>query len=167
MGTHTVHRAGATTTGAGSDLGRVVFTLIGVAALVVGAFLGWTRGVTGDRLTNHALAQTRFFAERDIVKTVGGIAILLGMAALVGLVDRTGWLTRLAGALGIVVFVLFAIEVYRSAQHQVQAGAWIALVGAIALVLAGFLGSREVVQVPTVVEQQAAPAASDAHAEQS
>ena len=167
MGTHTFHRTGVTTTRAGSDFGRLVFTLIGGAALIVGAFLDWTRNTTGENLTNHALVKEEFFTQSDIVKSVGGISILLGLVALVGLVDRTGWLTRLAGALGIVLFVLFAIEVYRSSQHQVQAGAWLALGGGVVLVLAGLFGGREFVESPTVLEHAPAPAERRSDAEQS
>jgi hypothetical protein len=153
MGTHTVHRTAVTRTRPGSDVGRVLFTLVGGAALIVGAFLHWTRNLDGDNLTNHALVKTSFFAQSDIVKTVGGVSVLLGLVALVGLVDRTGWLTRLAGALGLVLFVLFAIEVYRSSTHQVQLGAWVALGGGIVLVLAGMLGAHEVIEAPAVVER--------------
>jgi hypothetical protein len=165
MGTHTVHRAGVTTTRAGSDFGRLVFTLVGGAALIIGAFLDWTRNTTGDNLTNHSLVKQEFFTQSDIVKTVGGISILLGLVALVGLVDRTGWLTRLAGALGIVMFVLFAIEVYRSSQHQMQIGAWLALGGGIVLVLGGMFGGREVIEAPTVVEQLPTPTPTERRAD--
>jgi hypothetical protein len=158
MGTHTVHRTGVPARSRpGIDFGRLLLTLAGCAAVIVAAFLDWTRDVTGADLSNHALVKTEFFAQNDIVKSVGGISILLGLVALVGLVDRTGWLTRLAGALGIVLFVLFVIEVYRSTQHNVQVGAWLALGGSIVLVLAGFLG-QEIVEAPTVVEQVNAPA---------
>lgn len=157
MGTHTVHRAGVPArTRAGFDFGRLLLTLAGCAAVIIAAFLDWTRGIAGTDLTNHSLVKIEFFAQSDIVKSVGGIAILLGLVALVGLVDRTGWLTRLAGALGIVLFVLLAIEVYRSAQHSMQVGAWLALAGSVVLVIAGFLG-REIVEAPTVVEQVNAP----------
>jgi hypothetical protein len=157
MGTHTVHRTGVPASSrAGIDFGRLLLTLAGCAAVIVAAFLDWTRGITGTDLSNHALVKMEFFAQSDIVKSVGGISILLGLIALVGLVDRTGWLTRLAGALGIVLFVLLAIEVYRSAQHSMQAGAWLALGGSVVLIIAGFLG-QEIVEAPTVVEQVNAP----------
>lgn len=158
MGTHTVHRTGVPATSrAGLDFGRLLLTLVGGAAVIIAAFLDWTRGIAGSDLTNHSLVQTQFYAQNDIVKSVGGISILLGLIALVGLVDRTGWLTRLAGALGIVMFVLFAIEVYRSVQHSVQVGGWLALGGSIVLVLAGFLGREVIEGPPTVVEQVNVP----------
>ncbi len=152
MGTHTVHRTGVPARSrAGVDFGRLLLTLAGCAAVIVAAFLDWTRGIAGTDLSNHALVKMEFFAQNDIVKSVGGISILLGLIALIGLADRTGWLTRLAGSLGIVLFVLLAIEVYRSAEHSMQAGAWLALAGSVVLVIAGFLG-REIVEGPTVIE---------------
>jgi hypothetical protein len=155
MGTHTVHRTGVAETRAGSDLGRLLLTLVGGAALIVAAFLHWTRNLAGDNLSNRALVKIEFATQTDIVKTMGGISILLGLVALVGLVDRTGWLTRLAGAFSIVMFVLFAIEVYRSTHHQVQVGAWLALAAGVVLVFGGTFGGREIVEVPTVVEKPA------------
>jgi hypothetical protein len=152
MGTQTVHRPRVTETRARSDFGRLLLTLIGGAALIVGAFLDWTRNTAADNLSNRALVKIEFITQSDIVKTVGGISVLIGLIALLGLVDRTGWLTRLAGALGIVLFVLFAVEVYRSSQHQLQVGAWLALGGGVVLVLGGMFGGHEVVEAPTVVE---------------
>ena len=142
----------------GVEVGRVVLSLVGGAALVVGAFLDWTRNVTGADLTNRVLFTGDFGTRTDIVKTAGGIAVLLGLLAVVGLVDRTGWLTRLGGALGVVVFALFAIEVYRAAApHQIQIGAWTVLGGAIVLLIAGLLGPRPVAEMPTVVEHDVDP----------
>ncbi len=152
MGTQTAHRTRVVESRAGSDFGRLLMTLIGGAALIVGAFLNWTRNMAGDNLSNRALVKIEFITQTDIVRTVGGISVLLGLVALLGLVDRTGWLTRLAGALGIVLFVLFAIEVYRSTHHQMQVGAWLALGGGVALVLGGMFGGHEVMEAPTVVE---------------
>jgi hypothetical protein len=80
------------------------------------------------------------------VRTVGFGAIVLGLLALLGLAFRSGWLTRLAGALGIVGFVLVAIELYRANGGQAfQFGAWLALVGGIVALIGGFFGTRTVV----------------------
>lgn len=162
---HTAHRANVARVvevdsgHTGGQIGRLIATLIGSAALIVGAFPHWTRGITGDNLTNRALFQTDFAVQTDIVRTAGGIAVVIGILALVGLADRTGWITRLAGALGVVLFILFAIEVYRAASsfsaawNDVQPGAWLPLAGGIVLLVGGLFGSRPLVEVPTMVEE--------------
>lgn len=155
MALHPVyHRAHYSTARPGLEAGRLVLTLIGGAALIVGALLDWTRDTAGTSITDRSLFQTDFASRTDIVKTVGGLAILLGLIAVIGLIDRSGWLTRLAGALGIVLFVLFAVEVYRSSEHTIQAGAWLALGGGIALVLGGMLTPHTPADdVPVVLEE--------------
>jgi hypothetical protein len=155
VGLHTAQPVTFTSARPGAEVGRVVLSLVGAAALVVGAFLNWTRGVVGTDLTYRAFVNTDFSTRSDIVKTAGGIVILFGLVAVVGLVDRTGWLSRLAGALGVVAFVLFAIEVYRSpVPHSMQIGAWMVLGGGIVLLLAGMFGPHQVVEAPTVVEEE-------------
>ena len=76
--------------------------------------------------------------------------IVVGLVAVVGLAMGTGWLTRLAGAVAVVGFVLFAIEVYRSsADDVIEIGAWLVLAGGIVSMIAGFLGPRQVITAPT------------------
>ena len=152
MGVHTTQPVTIASARPGTEISRVVLSLLGGGALVVGAFLDWTRGVVGTNLTDRSLYQTDFSTRGDIVQTAGGIAIVLGLLAVLGLVDRTGWFSRLAGALGIVMFVLLAIEVYRSSYHTLQIGAWMVLGGGIVLIIAGLLGPRPVAELPTVSE---------------
>lgn len=154
MTLHTVHRAGYTAARPGLEAGRLLLTLLGAAGLIIGAFLNWTRGAAATGITVRSLVQTDFAHRSDIVKTTGAIAILLGILAVVGLIDRTGWLSRLAGALGIVLFILFTIQVYRSDDHSLQAGAWLALAGGIVLIIGGMLTPRAPDEMPTVVEEQ-------------
>lgn len=143
----------------GRQAGRVLATLIGAAALVVGAFQHWVPYRTGDKLSVRALVETGFDAQADLVKTVGGLSILIALVALIGLVDRTGWLTRLAGAAALVVFVMFAVQAYRTFGHDLGtaasdagAGAWLALAAGVVLLAGGFLGARTV-SVPASVEE--------------
>ncbi len=77
-----------------------------------------------------------------VVTSIGSVAIALGLVAVVGLAIRSGWLTRLAGALGVVAFALFAIEVYRSASslRSIEVGAWVALAGGVIALVGGFFG---------------------------
>lgn len=140
---------------------RLVLTLIGVAALIVGTFQSWVVFRTGDKLTLRALVETNFGNRSDIIKTVGGLSILIALVALLGLVDRTGWLTRLAGAVAVIVFVMFAIEAFRyygnsfdSAVHDIRAGAWLLLGGGLVLLLAGLFSSATVKTVPGPVEKE-------------
>ena len=137
------------TYGAGSTIARVLLTCLGAAGMIVGAFMTWLTGINGTSLTWNAFWSTNFDVARFLT-TVGAIFILLGLLALVGLAFRTGWLTRLAGALGIVGFVLFAIQVFRASGDQnIQGGAWLALIGSVLALIGGFLGSRrEVVRTP-------------------
>jgi hypothetical protein len=158
---HQVHEAEIETGGAGRQVGRLLATLVGVALLVVGAFLDWMPSRTGDKLTIKALVQTDLAGQGDLVKTVGGLSILIGLVALIGLVDRTGWITRLAGAASLVVFVMFAIEAFRfvgnhfnTAVSDVRLGAWLTLAAGIVLLIGGLFGSHVITGVPASIEQQ-------------
>jgi hypothetical protein len=127
---------------------RTVATLIGAAALVVGAFQHWTTAPrTGDTLTLRALVHTDFAAQTDILKTVGGLSVLLGLLALAGLADRTGWLARLAGCAAVVVFFMFAIELFRSSGESASStvrhagtGVWLELGGGVLLLFGSLFG---------------------------
>jgi hypothetical protein len=149
--THDVRERGALDRGVGRQAIRVTATLIGVALLVIGAVLDWIPGVTGDQLTIRALVDTDFDVQSDLSKTAGGLTILIAMLALIALVDRSGWLTRLAGAAALVVFVMFVIQAYYfygsdlgDALGRLREGVWLVLVGSIVLLVGGFLGARGV-----------------------
>jgi hypothetical protein len=134
----------------------VLFTVVAGAALVVSAFLNWSRGMTGVTLSNHSLINTEFLAQADVVRTVGGLAVVIGLVGMFGLVDRSGWLTRLSGLLGIALFVMFVIQVMRSSDHTMQPGAWLALAGGVVMLIGGFLPGydQSVVREPTVYEER-------------
>jgi hypothetical protein len=149
------HRA-VTTTRSGSGLvGRVLLSLLGAAGMVVGAFLDWWHDTAGTSLTNHAFYQETFSTNSSFVETAGFISIVLGLLAVVGLAGGSGWLTRLAGALGVAAVVLYGIQVYRadSSLSAVTAGAWIALAGAVVALVGGFMGRPVVVAPVEVVDE--------------
>src|SRR5438094_6973489 len=128
---------------------RIVLTLLGAAGMIVGAFLRWIHGITGVQLDARALWRTEFLNTSTFVRTAGFVVIVLGLLAIVGLAPRGGWLTRLAGVLGIVAFVLFTIELDRTPGRQFPdpgawVGAWTALSGSIIAMIAGFFGTRRV-----------------------
>ena len=141
-----------TTTGTAGGIGaRIVLTLVGVAGIVVGAFLDWAPSIQGTKLDMRALWTTNFRSTGTFVASAGFVMIVVGLVAVVGLAMGTGWLTRLAGAIAVVGFALFAIEVYRtSGSHTIGTGAWVALAGSIVTLFAGFFGSpRQVITAPT------------------
>jgi len=142
-------RAGWSTVGL---IVRILLTLVGAAGLIIGSFMDWLQGTTGVDMDIRAFWQTTFDKQSStFVETVGFAMIVLGLLAIVGLAPRSGWLTRFAGALGIVGFVLFLIQVYRADQTvaDVQAGAWIALAGGVVALIGGFFGTRVAVVTPT------------------
>jgi hypothetical protein len=142
-------RAGWSTVGL---IVRILLTLAGAAGLIIGSFMDWLKGTTGVDMDIRAFLQTTFDKQTStFVETVGFVMIVLGLLAIVGLAPRSGWLTRFAGALGIVGFVLFLIEVYRADQTvaDVQAGAWIALTGGVVALVGGFSGTRVAAVTPT------------------
>ena len=139
-----------TTRSSGGLVGRVVLTLGGAAGMVVGAFLNWRHTTAGTSLTNHAFYKEAFGTTGDFVSTAGFVLIVLGLAALVGLASGSGWLTRLAGVLGVAAVVLYGIQVYRAdtSLTAVTAGAWVALAGGVVALIGGSMGRRTVVATP-------------------
>ena len=126
---------------------RMGLTLLGAAALIVGAFLAWV-GEAGFTAVGTEIEWRVFIsAEVDQVgflASAGLIVIIIGALALLGLAPATGWLTRLAGALGIIAFVLVLISLYRAQGDLSNArlGLWLVLVGGVVAVIGGFFGSR-------------------------
>ncbi len=127
--------------------GRLVLTLVGAGLVILGGFLDWIRGIPGVDISWQAFWRTTFSTRTDtFVETVGFVVIAIGLLAIVGLSPRSGWLTRFAGALGIVAFVLFAIELVRLAGGQAPGlGAWVTLIGSVVALAGGWLGTRTVV----------------------
>ncbi len=143
-----------TTTPRYAPLGvRLLLTAAGAAALIVGAFLTWVPSLKGTDLAMNALWRPEFHATETFVATLGFAAILVGLAGLAGMALVTGWLTRLAGMVGIVGFALFAIEANRGTGiDQIDIGAWLALCGAVLLLVGGFVGGRRAVTTVTSSE---------------
>jgi len=157
---------------AGGLSSRIILTLLGAGAMILGAFLSWFNfpgglppgvedpGTAGIEWNWSILYSTEDPFGASFFASVGFVAIVLGLLALVGLALRTGWLTRLAGALALVVVILYAITLYRVPAEeagpggfsigQIGIGAWLVFAGGLVVLIAGFLGSRRVVsaQVP-------------------
>jgi hypothetical protein len=135
--------------GSGRVRARLVFTIIAVAALVVGAFLDWQTTQPGYRLTFRSLVHNDFATTTHVTRSVGAISVLIAAVALLSLLDRTGWLTRLAGLAAVVLFAMFALQFYRhDGQHftpaldAVRAGAWVTVCAGIVLLFGGLVRYR-------------------------
>ena len=152
---------------AGGLSARIILTLVGVAAVIGGAFLNWFNfpggipagveapGTNGIEWNWSVLYSTEDPFGASFFSSIGFVAIVLGLLALLGLALRTGWLTRLAGVLAIVVVILYVITLYRVPAadagpegftiSQVGLGAWVVAAGGLVVLIAGFLGSRRVI----------------------
>jgi hypothetical protein len=130
---------------------RILLTLAGAAGMIASAFLVWNDGTTGSELGLRSLVQTSADTAPQFVASVGFLMVVLGLVAIVGLAPRTGWLTCLAGALGIVTVVLYGIEVMRAdgtdGLSALDLGVWIALAGSVVALIGGFFGARRKVVV--------------------
>ena len=142
--THEATAPVVATPAAGGLVGRALLTLLGAAGMIIGSFLEWLQAREGTELSYRAFYQSALPTGRFLT-SAGLIMIVLGLLAIVGLAFPTGWLTRLAVALGIIGMVLFGISVLRAAAESlssVSVGAWIVLVGSILALIGGFLGTR-------------------------
>jgi len=141
--------------------GRIVLTLLGAAGLIVGALLEWWNGIVGTEFTVKALYQDTFTTADRFLTSVGFVAIAVGLLAVLGLAGSSGALTRLAGALGVVMFILLAIQGYRVSSNsvsaeldQIEVGAWLALAGSLVALVGGFLGRPRLVSRPVTTADQ-------------
>jgi Mn2+/Fe2+ NRAMP family transporter len=137
----------------GSMLGRVILTLFGAALLIVGAMLDWVDGIVGTSMSWEAFYRTTLSGGSRFITSAGAIVIGVAILGLIGLATRGGWLIRLAGALGIVAFVLFLIQAIRAdvvnAVDDPQVGMWLILAGGVVTVIGGFLGGLKTVAAET------------------
>jgi hypothetical protein len=135
---------------------RIVLTLVGAAGMVISVFMNWAQGNAASDISVRALWSTRFSHQgNDWLTALAAVMIAVALIAIVGLAPRTGVLTSLAGALGIAVFVLFLVQLYRAnfTVSDLDPGAWIALAGSTVALIGGFFGARQSVVVtgPTPV----------------
>ena len=141
----------------GGLMTRIILSALGAAGMIIGAFLSWfafeatevppTTGLTGVELSNSIFYSTADPFDASFVASAGLVAIILGLLALVGMALRTGWLTSVAGVLGIVAFALVLITLYRVPDAgfdvtNVGIGLWLVLAGGVVALIGGFFGTR-------------------------
>ncbi|MFY9588705.1 MAG: hypothetical protein WAT66_14770 [Actinomycetota bacterium] len=135
----------------------MLFTLVGSAGLIVAAFLDWIRpeGIRGIDVGYRAFYRTNFSVDATFLRSAGAVSIMIGILAILGLASRAGWITRLAGALGIIAFALFTITLYRADFDLPRAlgpGMWVMLGGALVTMFGGFFATRPRVVVTNTTE---------------
>jgi hypothetical protein len=145
-------RSGRTGSGSGAlrrIQARAVFTVLGIAALFLGAALNWEAGLAGNKLSLRSLIQNDFTTRNDVLRTLAAACVVIAAVALLSLVDPTAWLTRLAGLAAVVVFAMFAVQVFRhhgenfSTSYQaLRPGAWSELGAGVLLLLGGLIRYR-------------------------
>ena len=137
--------------GAGTVLGTagqtMLFTLVGSAGLIVAAFLDWIRpdGIRGIDISYRAFYREGFSVDATFFRSAGAVSIAIGLLAIIGLASRSGWITRLAGALGIIAFALFTITMWRidaNLPRSLGPGTWVMLGGGLVTMFGGFFASR-------------------------
>lgn len=136
---------------------RLVLSVLGAAGMIIGAFLSWLRfdegmappgvGLTGLDVSNSIFYSTDDPFGASFIESAGLVAIVLGVVALLGMALRTGWLTSVAGALGIIAFALVLITLYRVEDagfdvSNVAIGLWVVLAGGVLALIGGFFGPR-------------------------
>ena len=130
--------------GVASLAARVLVTLLGAAGLIIGSFMKWFQGAEGTKISMKMYVGS-IHPTAEMIRSAGAVTILIGLVAVLGLAPRSGWLTRLAGALGIVAMILFAIQVFRAPSGtltDVGLGAWLVLAGSLVALIGGFFGTR-------------------------
>jgi hypothetical protein len=125
---------------------RLVLSILGAAAMIVGSFLTWVMNtdggsILGTELPLRSLYRPQFTDTSSFVTSAGAVMILLGLIALLGMAGWGGWLTRIAGALGMIELVLVTIEMNRaglSLPNDIGPGMWVALAGSVVALVGGF-----------------------------
>lgn len=118
---------------------NVILVVVGGVAMIVGSFLNWAGPVRGTHTYISALWDPEF-TTAELLRSVGLVMILLGGFAILGTVVEAGWVSWLAGILGVAVVILFVVEVLRgsSSMGDVHVGLWLSLAGAVLATLGGF-----------------------------
>jgi hypothetical protein len=143
----------------GSLASRLGLSLLGAGLMVISAFLAWVSTpfeVNGTQISYRVFNPMSESNElgASFVGSAGLVVLILAGLALLGLAVRSGWVTRIAGALGVIAFALFAIRAYRATGqgfwNDLGIGSWLLLGGSVVALIGGFMGTARRV----VVEQE-------------
>ena len=125
---------------------RIFFTLLGASLLIGGASLTWAGGVAGVDLRYDRYVEAVFDVDvrpppdgvPSTLTAVGLAAQVLGAVAGLGLISRSGRLTRLAGGFGLLLFGAFIVSI-DLADLSLGLGAIAVAAGAVVALLGGLV----------------------------
>jgi hypothetical protein len=142
----------------GSLVSRIGLSLIGGGLMILASFLAWYTNafsINGTQLSNRVfdpMSETNELTAAGFLSSAGLVVLVLGGLVLLGMALRSGWLTRIAGSLGVIAFGLFAITAYRAVGSSfwidLGIGAWLLLAGSVLALIGGFMGTARQVIVP-------------------
>lgn len=131
---------------------RIVLTVAGAVGVIIGAFMQWVGGQEGVTVAFRAYYRPTF-TDSAFLTSAGAVMILLGLIALLGLAMWGGWLSRVAGALGIIGFVLLLISIERAAGFElpeaIGLGLWVSFAGSVLVLISGFFSAPMVTREVT------------------
>jgi hypothetical protein len=128
----------------GGMAGRLIFGVVGAAAMIVGPFLPWINGERGTTIEIRAFFSTEAGSDAGFVASAGFVVLVLGAVALLGLLFRSGWLTSLAAGLGLAATILVGISELRGGEGLggLGLGWWIAAIGSLLALIASMFATR-------------------------
>ena len=136
---------------------RVLFTLLGGLAMIVGGFLPFWSGLRSTAAELNVNRVVQFFAKGNLVTNnqvlaaqIGSVALIMslfGVVAIFGLTGRTGRLTRVAAFAGFaflaLVFIAFAVGgVNGNIRNGPGLGALLLAAGCVSAYIGGLLARR-------------------------
>lgn len=124
--------------------------------MAVGSFLNWSTfsvgggdGVPAILLPLRSLYRPAIVDSRATwswVTSPGAVMLVLAAVTVLGLLIRRGWLTSVAGALGLITAVLVTVQIQRAnagwfpaIPEKIGVGLWVSAAGSVATLVAGFL----------------------------
>lgn len=128
---------------------RLILTLVGAAAMIIGALLTWSSlvSIAGTKFPVKIFWSTDITEEASFLMSAGFVFIVLGLLVVLGAAMSTGWLSRLGAVLGIIAWVLLTISAYRaeSSVGDFGIGLWVILAGAVLALVGGYVQQRPAV----------------------
>src|SRR4051812_39823347 len=128
---------------------RVLVTLLGAGLMILGAFLDWAGQVAGTAFTIPAflhIALGQKGAPPSIGNPVaffvscGFAVIVLAAVAALGILTPRGRLTKLGGAIALLLLIGFIVEM---SSHDLGPGPFVSLFVSVVALAAGFMGTSK------------------------